>query len=1353
MQPIPGLRTRRASLDVGGSGADAAGTPLSGGGSLPASAGGWPRTWAAGSDWSARVGATSLTGSLRRTTHAAGPVTDARIEEAAEAEAEAEAAAAGSPLPRSGSGAAPGPSPQPGGARSRLRAGSGPLTANGDLEEALLLYDFDESLEDGEGEEEDEEQQQQPQPAAAGPDAADDAAAGGAERRRQSMGDVPARQRSWRAKMEGSGHRLGGSPGTWGSGGHSGSVGGGGGGGGEFADWEVAPLLGGGAAAAVGSPAGRGHSYLFTRRADSGPLTPPCGLRSPAPPDGAAGAGAGAAPHGAYRESFVVHVEAQPPTSSTLQTAFNACNLLCGVGLLTTPYALELSGWGALLLLALVGAIACTTGGMLARCMAQSKAASYPDIGGAAFGTPGRVLVACLLYMELLACTVDFIILEGDGLSALFPGASLSLLGLPLSAKQAMMLAAAAAVLPTVLMRDLSILSYLSVFGIFASLLLIVLVGCTARLTGFPAAAALPALTWRGLPTSAALFSFCFSGHAVFPSLYASLRCKRQFPYVLVASFALVTALYGSMAALGAAMFEGVSDNIVLDLKRAAPRALPPHVAMWVVVVNPLTKIALTLAPVAMALEELLPLRAPGRAFDLASAGLRTGLLATAVALALGCPFFGVVMSLIGAVFSMSISIVLPCVFYHRLCAPGPGGTAVCAAIAVFGVFAGAWSTADAGLGQPQPSTSGRGHRLHAAVVTPQCSAGGLQRPAARRPRDADGGGGSSGGGGGGGGGGPPPSINTPRPLSLGYSGPRLASRPDLGSISARQVLEAQGRVVFDDADARMAAFDAMEVSVTRGQHGGSEPGSSNGGDAEGSGSGDGSGWDAAEQRLESFNALRRPPHLLQRMKKARLNRPTPIQSAAIPLLQAGHDVLLAAPPGSGATAAYLVPLLQSLSRASRPRTRNRAYPPALVLAPSRELAQQVAGEAARLTEGGKLKVLCATGGADAAAQRLALRSGCDLLVATPGRLLDLVSRRAVVLYNLRWLVLEEAEALLAPGHDAAVREVVARRTGSGGGGTARAAALAAAAADADAGGGGGGGGASELSCTPLQTVLVASSACDAAALRAAAADVLRPGAFTVAGVLPGGAAASPAAPAARQRVVGVAGKLKPRALLRLLSDGAAPGGGALVCCASAAGADAVAAALAAAGVPAGVLHAGRSQVDRDEALQCFRFGVTRVLVASDLAARGLDLPDVTRLINYDPPADEVEYAKRLARLGRGAAGGAGAEGGATTLVSPEDAPRAAALARALRAAGAAAPEWLVEMAEQHARHEAGAFALDGADADGGDGGGDGGSGAGDGGGEQQAAGGRLFKLRRQPAAGARLGSYLPLPGPHGEQP
>lgn len=335
---------------------------------------------------------------------------------------------------------------------------------------------------------------------------------------------------------------------------------------------------------------------------------------------------------------------------------------------------------------------------MLAACMARAPTAarSYPDIGAAALGAPGRVLVSVLLYLELFACCVDFLILEGDGLGALFPGARLALFGRALGPQQATLLAAAALLLPTVLLRDLSALSYLSVFGIFASLLLVALVGSAASVTGFPNAPLLPATRPAGFATTAALFSFCFSGHAVFPSLYASLRAKRAFPRVLAASFGLVLLLYGGMAALGASMFVGVSDNVVLDVKKAAPDSLAARAAAWVVVISPFSKVALTLTPVAMAVEELLPLRAGSRAFALASAGVRAGLLAAVAGVALLCPFFSIVMSLIGSVFSMSISIALPALFFYKICRPGAAGAAGCAAIAAFGAFVGTVATADA---------------------------------------------------------------------------------------------------------------------------------------------------------------------------------------------------------------------------------------------------------------------------------------------------------------------------------------------------------------------------------------------------------------------------------------------------------------------------------------------------------------------------------------------------------------------------------------------------------------------------------------------------------------------------------
>jgi superfamily II DNA/RNA helicase len=112
------------------------------------------------------------------------------------------------------------------------------------------------------------------------------------------------------------------------------------------------------------------------------------------------------------------------------------------------------------------------------------------------------------------------------------------------------------------------------------------------------------------------------------------------------------------------------------------------------------------------------------------------------------------------------------------------------------------------------------------------------------------------------------------------------------------------------------------------------------------------------------------------------------------------------------------------------------------------------------------------------------------------------------------------------------------------------------------------------------------------------------------------------------------------------------------------------------ANVPAGLLHTGRTQLQRDEALQCFRFGVTPVLVATGLAARGLDLPDVTALVNYDMPGSLGEYARRLGRLGRG-----GQPGVATTLFGPGDAPLAGALVAALRGSRQPVPEWLEDLA------------------------------------------------------------------------
>lgn len=399
-------------------------------------------------------------------------------------------------------------------------------------------------------------------------------------------------------------------------------------------------------------------------------------------------------------ENFTLHIEEERATSSNWQMAFNAINVLCGVGLLTTPYAMAITGTSALLLLVLIGAVTCYTAHLLAACMNTSRSIrTYPDIGQAAFGQAGRIFVSVLLYMELFSCCVDFMILEADNLSAVFPDARLSLGAFHLTAKQTLVLLAALLVLPTVWLRDLSLLSFLSVGGIFASVALLALVGWEGTaVTGFTHQHP-PFVSWSGVPVTLGLFLFCFSGHAVFPSLYASMRNKSQFPKLMIAAFSVVVVIYGTMAIMGGLMFgSDVSENITLDMQVSSPRAPPTIISMWLVIINPISKLALTLAPVAMAVEELLEIKHHSWKFTLASMTLRTGLLGVVVLTAIAVPFFASVMSFIGSFMATSVAVVLPCLFALKICRHQLSrldvGVAIC--MAVFGVVVGVVGTYNA---------------------------------------------------------------------------------------------------------------------------------------------------------------------------------------------------------------------------------------------------------------------------------------------------------------------------------------------------------------------------------------------------------------------------------------------------------------------------------------------------------------------------------------------------------------------------------------------------------------------------------------------------------------------------------
>ncbi len=317
---------------------------------------------------------------------------------------------------------------------------------------------------------------------------------------------------------------------------------------------------------------------------------------------------------------------------------------------------------------------------------------------------------------------------------------------------------------------------------------------------------------------------------------------------------------------------------------------------------------------------------------------------------------------------------------------------------------------------------------------------------------------------------------------------------------------------------------------------------------------------------------------------------PTPIQAGAIPPLLAGRDVCGTAQTGTGKTAAFALPILQRL--AARPGVGEVR---ALVLAPTRELAVQI--REAFLTYGRDLSALRTTvvfGGMKLRAQRRAMEEGTDVLVATPGRLLDLMGQGVVRLASVETFVLDEADRMLDMGFIADVRRVVRALP------------------------------------SPRQTALF--SATMPGPIETLAAQVLRkPVRVAVAAV-------SAPAVGVRQRVVFVEPPAKRERLLSILAEPEATR--VIVFVRTRLGADKLVGSLRSARVRADAIHADRPQPDRLAALSAFARGDLRVLVATEIASRGLDIEGVTHVINYDLPNVAESYVHRIGRTARAGAVG-----------------------------------------------------------------------------------------------------------------
>jgi ATP-dependent RNA helicase RhlE len=350
------------------------------------------------------------------------------------------------------------------------------------------------------------------------------------------------------------------------------------------------------------------------------------------------------------------------------------------------------------------------------------------------------------------------------------------------------------------------------------------------------------------------------------------------------------------------------------------------------------------------------------------------------------------------------------------------------------------------------------------------------------------------------------------------------------------------------------------------------------------------------------FDTLGLGPTLNDALKAAGFNTPTPIQTQAIPLALKGHDILGLAQTGTGKTLAFGLPLIDALlDQPSKPAPKTAK---ALILAPTRELVNQIGESLRALTATTRLKVNTVVGGQSIGRQINTLARGTDILIATPGRLIDLMDRGAVDLGSVRQLVLDEADQMLDLGFIHALRRI-APKLG-----------------------------------TPRRTMLF-SATMPKQMEELSRAYLTDPRRVQVA---PPGKAADKVT----QSVHFLEKAAKPGKLREVLSrdlDALT-----LVFARTKHGAEKLMKGLVADGFNAASIHGNKSQGQRDRAIKAFREGTITVLVATDVAARGIDIPGVAYVINYDLPEVPDNYVHRIGRTAR-----AGREGEAIAFCAPEE--------------------------------------------------------------------------------------------------
>ena len=395
---------------------------------------------------------------------------------------------------------------------------------------------------------------------------------------------------------------------------------------------------------------------------------------------------------------------------------------------------------------------------------------------------------------------------------------------------------------------------------------------------------------------------------------------------------------------------------------------------------------------------------------------------------------------------------------------------------------------------------------------------------------------------------------------------------------------------------------------------------------------------------ITKFGDLRLHSSIDDNIRYCNYTKPTPVQKYSLPIIYEHRDLMACAQTGSGKTAAFLIPILNSILNSDRHEpsyvyannNRKRFLPKAVILAPTRELAVQIFDESKKFSYKSGVKPCVVYGGADTRGQIRDLDYGCDILVATPGRLNALLDRGIIALLNVRYLVLDEADRMLDMGFEPQIRDIVEKRD------------------------------------MPLvgqrQTMMF--SATFPKEIQHLARDFLDNYIFLTVGRV-GSTSLS-----ITQNIEWVDEHNKHSHLLKILSSN--PNDLTLVFVETKRGADDLERFLTSKRLPAASIHGDKSQAEREDALRSFKNGYKPILVATAVAARGLNISNVKLVINFDLPGDIDEYVHRIGRTGR-----AGNVGEAISFFNEKNKNIAKNLVEILEESKQNIPDYLRKMAEQ----------------------------------------------------------------------